>query len=219
MHKFTFENNTGSETFTDETLPLTQPLVTDSAVVTNDAKMLAPNAGFDAELAFLKELKFGDCAYGAARCPIYPFICRVRGDAARANAQMVLDSLGCRWFRSKNIDPLASATIPYPGYSPGDLNDEIHNDYHGQVMFSKRHEDEGSVPGLTGPIPPDDGPHGQLYRFVRDFKLWYVLLHSWSLRDSLTKQPWVVVFTIGLSRDNDALIGGVSHQLCHNLCD
>jgi hypothetical protein len=72
-----------------------------------------------------------------------------------------------------------------------------------------------------------DGPtarqavHDSLRNAVVDHQLWYVLLHS---RAGLTsgrrnRGPWVILFAAGRSLRGNRMIGVVSHQMCHNLCD
>lgn len=220
MRPFFFENNTRAETFPGATLPLLNPLHFDGHVVTSDPSVFKSNSGFESELAFLRRLQFPECTYGAACCPVHPFIGRMTAERTESqNAQTILDSLGVKSFRSQHIESLKPKRLPFPGYHPRTTNDEIHNEFQNQYMFAKRFEDDGGDHFQTGPTSPEFGSHGELRRYVRDSLLWYVLLQSWKGSADNSRNRWIVLFAVGVAPNNRTIIGCVSHQLCHNLCD
>lgn len=138
-------------------------------------------------------------------------------DSAPITGSKVLRALHARDFRSNYIESLEVTQISFPGYHPGDgsgnVNDEIHTDFTQQYLFKSQTE-EGQ------PVDETDGVHGLLKTRVENGALWYVLLHMVPERynDSLFSN-YVVLFAVGKSRRGNRLIGGVTHQVCHNLCD
>src|SRR5262249_44465270 len=108
------------------------------------------------------------------------------------------------------------------GYNPGDGhgtdNDEIHNDFAGQYIFQK--ETEGSEEDVVDEF---SGTHGLLKQYVVDRKLWYVLLHTKPRRyeeyPDIQVSHYAILFAVGQSPNGDRLVGVVTHQVCHNLCD
>jgi uncharacterized protein (TIGR02996 family) len=159
-----------------------------------------------ADLRLLGELGPGECCYGASSRRRFPFACECVGGGPLTGAG-VLDALGARIFRSDHIADLGRAEIPYPGYQPGTNNDEVHTEFAGQGLFE--HDESG----------PDDGAHGLLRRHVRG-PMWYVLLHPTKHRNG----DWeyaanVMLFAVGLSPSGRRLVGVVTSQVCHNLCD
>jgi hypothetical protein len=102
------------------------------------------------------------------------------------------------------IDVLDATRIAHPGYHPYSDNDEIHNDFPEQHIFESESASE------------DDGARGALKRYVQGGQLWYVLLHP-TRHDGLCE--FVFLFAVGCSPDGGRLIGVVTHQVCHNLCD
>jgi uncharacterized protein (TIGR02996 family) len=178
--------------------------------------------GLTADVQLLAGLPEGHCAYGAASIPMHPFLCEVTSKRRPLTGADVLAALKARDFNSRHIPTLDATRIPFPGYHPNDgdriENDEIHNDYAHQHLFSSSHEDEGD--GMEGPIDEFDGTHGLLKRSVVDGHLWYVLLHTTPEQvEEFRFSPYVVLFAVGLSLRGDRLIGVVTHQVCHNLCD
>ena len=217
---FKFENNTKTVTFTDETLPLSRSLFTDGDLVTNEPKIIQPRESTSEDVVFLRSFQLTECCEGAASCPMHPFVCSFIGNDHSPTARMVLDSLGASDFQSEHIASLDAKKLPFQGYHPGTFNDEIHNDFSEQIMFCKRYEDAFFADNRTGPIGPEDLEHGKLMHYVRNNTIWYVLLHSWIRTElGMPKQPWVVMFAVGLSPKYPTLVGCVTHQLCHNFCD
>ena len=178
----------------------------------------APDPGLLNDLDFLCDLKLGECSYGAGTFPMHPFLCALENTGRRPTGADLLGALKARDFKSVYIQSLDVSEIPYPGYNPGDgtghVNDEIHNDFFKQKLFP--HGDEDSV----DEIDEFSGVHGELKRAVVDGQLWYVLLHITpeQFNDALFSN-YVVLFAVGQSKNGDWLIGAVTHQVCHNLCD
>jgi uncharacterized protein (TIGR02996 family) len=203
---FRFWSNTGPRSFGKAcVLPLSKRLRSRGDLITFDGQFLdggAWDAGLAADLQSLAELEPASCEYGSATCPLHPFLCDLPTDRWPLTGRDVLTALHARRFRSRHIPDLDATDIDHPGYHPGRENDEIHNRFRGQHLFaSEDGEDE------------QDGLHGELKRHVEGGRLWYVLLHP--------KRParWVLLFAVGKSRHGRRLIGVVSHQSCHNLCD
>jgi uncharacterized protein (TIGR02996 family) len=219
---FLFFNNHGNahECRPDE-LPFAERIGTRGSVVTfesdfQDGKTF--DQGLMRDLRFLCHLELGECAYGAARCPVHPFVSELKAKRRPLTASDVLAALRPRAFRSRHIQNLAATQIHYPGYHPGDGsgtdNDEIHNDFTGQYIFQKEDEDHEDEVGEF------DGTHGELKRFVADGRLWYVLLHTTPEQiEEFRFSRYVVLFAVGGSPNDGRLLGVVTHQVCHNLCD
>ena len=170
------------------------------------------------DLRFLTRLELGECEYGAASCPIHPFICELKSKGRPLTGEAVLAALQPQNFQSSYIQNLDVTYIPYPGYHPGHgrgiQNDEIHNDFAGQYIFQNKDEDtDEEVDELSD-------THGVLKQNVIDGKLWYVLLHTTPIKmDEYQTSRYVVLFAVGQSPNGERLLGVVSHQVCHNLCD
>jgi uncharacterized protein (TIGR02996 family) len=169
------------------------------------------------DLKLLTQLELGHCAYGAGSIPVHPFICELDTGRWPLTGADVLRALKARNFRSRHIPTLEATRIAFPGYHPGEDgpdNDEIHNDFAEQHIFSTGGDDD---------IEPEDelsGEHGALKQSVVDGQLWYVLLHITpeQVAEFLFSR-YVVLFAVGRSMYGSRLLGVVTHQVCHNLCD
>jgi uncharacterized protein (TIGR02996 family) len=182
-------------------------------VVTFDGQFRKPadyDAGLLADLRLLCGRDWGTCAYGSSAPAMSPFLCELSAKRRPLFASDVLAALRPRAFQSQHVPTLDTAAIPYPGYHPGQ-NDEIHTDYSEQYLFSKSHEDAGDG---TGAIDEFDGNHGALKRHVAGGQLWYVLLHAGE-----RPRCYVTLLAVGASPHGDRLVGVLTHQNCHNLCD
>jgi uncharacterized protein (TIGR02996 family) len=218
---FFFFSNAGvpAELEVDE-LPFTDPIGTRGAIITFESAFRAGDPGdpgLVSDLRFLCELRPGNCWSGAATCPIHLFLSELRPGRRRLTAAAVLTALKARAFRSEHIRSLRATRIAYPGYHPGTANDEIHNDPDEQHLFRPPGEDEDEDEGGSGPDPT----HAALLAYVQDQHLWYVLLHG-GPSDVIGEERqcgYVVLFAVGKSPHGDRLVGVVSHQVCHNLCD
>ena len=211
-----FYNETDLERSHDK-LPFTEPIGSRGGVITFESAFRAEKAwdtGLMHELGFLCQLELGECAYGAATCPVYPFICEWKTGSRKATGAQVLAALKPRNFRSRYIPTLETTRIAFPGYNPGGENDEIHNDFSEQFIFPKGDEDSEEE------VTEFSGAHGLLKRSVVDGQLWYVLLHT---PPEQVEESWfsssVILFAVGRSKNGNRLIGVVTHQVCHNLCD
>jgi hypothetical protein len=143
---------------------------------------------------------------------------------AQLTGRDVATSLRAANFQSRYLPTLDATYIPYPGYHSGSgagvENDEVHNDFAHQYLFPSRDEEEEEDEEEAEPVQESAGAHGILKQHVYGGRLWYVLLHG-------KPQPWedlfltnyVVLFAVGRSLHGDRLLGVVSHQVCHNLCD
>jgi uncharacterized protein (TIGR02996 family) len=219
-----FFGNSASPAFCEKELPFKEPIGVRGAIVTFESAFRSEKAwdsGLLADLGLLRRLWLGDCYYGAASCPVHPFICEM--DAHRkVTGAVVLEALKARDFQSEHIRDLNATYIPFPGYHPGTDNDEIHNDFAEQYIF--RH------PGEEEPGEEDDGEpnptrsldaYRALQGFVKDQRLWYVLLHAGPIEvfQGIELYGDVVLFAVGKSPHGNRLLGVVTHQVCHNLCD
>lgn len=163
------------------------------------------------DLDALVHVGWGECYYGAASCPMYPFICELKAKRRPLTGRDVLKALKARRFRSDHIADLDVTRIGFPGYRPSTRNDEIHNDFSEQHLFGPATDDEGGDEVTR--IDDQAGTHGHLKRYVAGEQLWYVLLHP------IPKGGYVMLFAVGASPHGNRLVGVVSHQVCHNLCD
>ena len=217
---FFFDNHGNRREFRPDELPFAEPIGTRGAIVTFESDFRDESCwgqGLMDDLRFLREFELGECYYGAATCPLHPFVCQLKSERRPLTGADVLAALRPRDFRSRYIQTLEATSIPFPGYHPGDgndiENDEIHNGFAGQHIFQKESEDGEDVDEFSG-------SHGVLKRFVVDGKLWYVLLHGTPEQvEEFRFSRYVVLFAVGQSPNGERLAGVVTHQVCHNLCD
>jgi hypothetical protein len=191
---------------TPEELPFVEPVGTRGSVVTFKSQFrgdCSRDLGLarDVRLAsLLPQMGLNECHYGADGCPIHPFICELADEHSPLTGADIVAALQVRNFRSEHIRTLDAPSLSFPGYHPDTDNDEIHNDFAQQLIFGhERKEDE-----LTG-------HHGVLKRYVSREQVWYVLLH--------TEGPNVILLGVGRSPHGKRLLGVITHQRCHNLCD
>jgi uncharacterized protein (TIGR02996 family) len=176
-----------------------------------------PNVANDLQL--LCELELDRCFYGAAHTLVHPFICELRPKRGPLTGADVIAALKARNFRSRYIRNLDAQRIAYPGYHPGDgkgfHNDDIHNDFSAQAIFENQSTNQE--------VNQFSGTHGVLKRSVVDGQLWYALLHTTPQQvdgfDGVLYSNYVILFAVGRSLHGDRLLGVVTHQVCHNLCD
>jgi uncharacterized protein (TIGR02996 family) len=223
FHPFFFWNNTGPRSFGPGDLPFREQIGTRGMVVTFQAAFRDSrrwDAGLVHDLRLLHGLRLRVCYYGAASCPVHPFICEVETTRRLMTGADVLGALKAREFRSQYIRALDVTTIPFPGYHPGTDNDEIHSDPAGQHLFPAGDDVWGESADADAAVDEDDG-HDALRGYADGGQLWYVLLHSRTpdVTEGMDRHGWVILFAVGKSPHGQRLIGAVSHQLCHNLCD
>jgi uncharacterized protein (TIGR02996 family) len=206
--------------------PFTEPLGTRGRIVTFECQFRGEQiwqAGLAEDLQLLSGLELDECAYGAASIAMHPFICELATDRYPLTGADVLSALKARAFRSEHLAGLEATRIAYPGYHPGTDNDEIHNDFMEQYLFVKRPEDSGGPINQNEPVDEFSGTHGVLKRYVRDGDLWYVLLHIAPFhvpgdgRRGMSR--YVILLAVGRSPHGKRLVGVITHQVCHNLCD
>jgi hypothetical protein len=186
--------------------PLKEPLVLLNGVASFASE---PNLADSEEAAFLRGLSLDRCFYGACDCTVYPFLCSLPTRRKSPTGREVLDAVKPNDFRSEHIATLDTTVIPAPGYQPGTENDEIHNDFRQQYVFTH----EPDVEELAG-------THGALKRYVAENRLWYILLHTTRYREGeFTVSDFVVLFVVGKAPNGNRCIGVVTSQACHNLCD
>lgn len=210
--------------------PFSEPVGWRGDVITLESHFCSPRSYEPSLLTDLRAVcgqNLGSTAYGAGSFEIMPFLCELDPDPQPLTGSRVLRTLKAKNFRSNYIESLDSTYIPYPGYHPGSgrgvENDEIHNDFLDQRIFAAR----------NGPhidcADPFEGIHGKLKRAVADGQLWYVLLHTDPVGIDGRPGPrgpneyafsqYVILFAVGRSQNGDRLLGVVTQQVCHNLCD
>ena len=215
-------NNTGPVCISNEEMPFANVLGRRGGLLTFSDSFRTADSWFDelmADLRWLMGFVLGDCAFGAASCPIHPFACEIPAGVNVRTAEGVLAALHVTDFRSEHISSLDEAELCWPDYQPATVNDEIHNDFAGQKLFpTDCVNEEIRQQYLEWGIDPDVPE--LLRNHVADGKLWYLLLHCWTGADSgRTKGQWVVLLAVGQSSDGRRLVGVISNQMCHNQCD
>jgi hypothetical protein len=168
-----------------------------------------PDVFLTQEMNFLFSLNLGECYYGAGSFPIFPFLCESSVTHKPLRGIDILTALKPRNFRSEHIQNLEATAIPYPGYHPYTENDEIHDEFAGQHIFGMENAEDAFT-----------GVHGVLKRFVSKEQLWYALFHTTPEQNAgFAYSRYVLLFAVGQSPYSDRLLGVVTHQVCHNLCD
>jgi uncharacterized protein (TIGR02996 family) len=219
---FFFNNHGNAREWQPTELPFAEPIGTRGAVITFESDFRDGKAcdhGLMQDLRFLSQLKLDECYYGAASCPVHPFICQLKPKTGPLTAADVIFALKVKDFRSEHIQTLEATSIPYPGYHPGTENDEIHNDFTKQKIF--RHQGDEEVDNED-----DEGDGNTIaessyeifVRYVGSQHVWYALLHGEPIAEGGLPR-YVVLFAIAQSPFGDRLLGVVTHQVCHNLCD
>ena len=191
---------------------------------------LATDASLTEDLEALERLNLGDCAYGAANYPLRPFTVPFAGGPVRPRGLLdtlasqflgqgptgaeVLEALRARNFLSEHIRRLDTSRLPFPGYHPGTCNDEIHTDPKEQKLFTRPDHEEKYEEEVSGSTLDSRQALESLAREVEG-PLYFVLLHE----DGGEACQLVVLFAIGKSKRGARLVGVVTQQVCHNLCD
>jgi uncharacterized protein (TIGR02996 family) len=186
--------------------PFTEPIGLRGGIAVFESQYRAAedwSKGLLADLTFLASVEWDECSYGAASCPMFGFVCGFPFSRPPLTTREVLTAIKAANFRSEHISNLDATQIPYPGYQPGTANDEIHTEFAEQYLFE--HDAEGEI---------ESGTHGAIRRYVTGEKLWYALLH-------VGEQPgaWVTLLAVGQSPHGNRLVGAITSQMCHNLCD
>jgi uncharacterized protein (TIGR02996 family) len=192
--------------------PFTEPIGRRGPLCTFESQFRTPtpDPGLVEDIRLLHGQDLGSCYYGAGDFPVEPFLTALPSGQDTPTAADVLAALMVRSFRSDHIRDLDRTAIPYPGYHPRTENDEVHTDPLDTHIFPGRDD-----PGAACPV------RDALQGYVRDGRLWYVLLHTWHEPDEygMYKDGTVVLFAVGVSPHARRLVGVVTAQVCHNLCD
>ena len=222
FYPFNFFNNHGSpREIAPDDLPFKERIGTRGPLVVFESDFRNESSfdrGLMCDVDFLSQLKLTECAYGAATCPVHPFLCELKSNRRPLTGGDVLAALRPSKFSSRHVRNLDATSIPYPGYHPGNgtglSNDEIHNDFSGQYVFINTNEE------TQEPLDELADTHGAMKRYVVGGQLWYVLLHTRPRPvEEYQFSDYVVLFAVGLSPHGNRLVGIVTHQVCHNLCD
>jgi uncharacterized protein (TIGR02996 family) len=163
------------------------------------------NGGLLADARFVAAGEWLECAYGAADFSMYGFVCDLLTEGDPLTARDVLTAIKAANFRCEHVANLNVTEMAFPGYRPGTANDEIHTEFAEQHMFMNNAR-EGVVD------VEDNNTHG-LKSYVRG-RLWYVLLHIGE-----KPCPMVALLAVGRSPHGNRLVGTITRQMCHNLCD
>jgi hypothetical protein len=118
---FLFFSNHGPVEFSAHELPFTGTIGTRGAVVTFQGQFGGDDAwdvGLMHDLRFLSDLKLSQCHYGAASCPVHPFVCELKTDRLKLTGADVPAALNVRDFRSEHIADLEATYIFAVGRSP-----------------------------------------------------------------------------------------------------
>lgn len=218
---FYFFNNQGNpREFGPDELPFKEQIGTRGAIITFESAFRNSSSwdqGLIHDLQFLCQLRLGTCYYGAATCPVHPFACELMTSHGHLTGGDVISALRAQNFRSDHIQTLRATSIPFPGYHPGTYNDEIHDDPTAQHIFRRPsvEVDEGDDAGGS------NDAYAALQEYVDEGHLWYVLVHAtpYEVSEGTRLARYVVLFAVGRSPHGNRLIGVVTHQVCHNLCD
>lgn len=223
-----FDNTTVPVACQPEALPFAEPIGTRGPIVTFASDFREPDAyseGLVRDLGFLATLELEDCHYGAASCPVHPFLCRLDSRSATPTKAEILAAL-----RPLKFDGFAEN---------GSYRDQIHQDFLEQYILPHpeeevfevirvdsddpdwEDEEEDEEDELNRDVDETTGVHGTLREYVKG-NLWYVLLHTRPVAFEPGGPAFpenVVLFAVGRSPHGDRLVGVVTHQNCHNLCD
>lgn len=210
FHPFYFWNNSGPQAFKGNQLPFRDPIGTRGAVVTFESAFRSEecwDSPLMADLRFLRELRLGDCAYGAASCPLHPFVCELGiGDRPLTGVDVV-EALKVREFRSEAELPLTATRISNPEGTYHEGSDDLHTGPNGAPLFPDLSDHEYS------PSSGEIAAHDSLRRYVRDQTLWYGRLYDHNQpSDWRDWCGWVVLFAVGASACGRRLLGVLSHQ-------
>jgi uncharacterized protein (TIGR02996 family) len=92
FHPFLFWNYGTPQAFQPEELPFTRRVGTRGSVITFEGEFLSDDSwdpGLPKNLLFLSQLNLkSDCATGAARCPVHPFLCELPPGHRPPDSQM-----------------------------------------------------------------------------------------------------------------------------------
>jgi len=217
---FFFNNGGNSRECQPDELPFREPIGTRGGVITFESAF-TNNSDWDSglllDLRFLSQLKLENCYYGAATCPVHLFMCEISAERVPLTGADILAAVKPREFRSEHIEDLNATAIPYPGYNPGTDNDEVHNDFKSQYIFAHGDDEDDD---MEEEMDEFTGTHGELKRFVDGGQLWYVLLHTTPEKvEEFQFSRYAILLAVGRSPNGRRLIGVITHQVCHNLCD
>lgn len=115
---FFFNNHGDPQEFTADELPFSEQIGTRGAVVTFQSAFQdgeSWDSGVLPDLQFLCQLRLGDCYYGAASCPLHPFICELPAGRRPLTGADVIAALKSRDFRSEHIRTLDATKHSVPG--------------------------------------------------------------------------------------------------------
>lgn len=158
------------------------------------------------ENEILKYCSTGGCYYGSSfrsYKSVYREDINQKDITWPATAKDVLNIIGIEnIWDSEHIRDLNQTYIPYPGYNPCTINDEIHNDYHKNYIFKRPDEIDDEEPDY----------YESLKKIVKDGIIWFVLFYP-------NGKDYVSLYAVGFSKISNSLIGVETSQTCHNLCD
>ena len=111
---------------------------------------LALADSFALDRDFLLQIEFTTCFYGACDGEIYPFLCVPQQPFSEVpTAAQMLAELRVANFQSEFISDYDRRHLPFAGYQPGTLNDEIHTDENEQYLFENAADIEADSNSLS----------------------------------------------------------------------
>ena len=207
-----------------------------------DPSQILNDSGLVRDIEFLRHFKHPElCAYGACDCEIMKFICSPVDGPHRIlpTGEVILKDLKAIMYKHDDNPNLAKTNLPYLGYKD-DLNDEVHTDSSKQHIFQteedelEEKEDDATMEESSSQGKRVSGvtAHRVLKEYVLNSHLYYVLLHTQRFTEVIPEQEvglpeeftvtlcnMVLLFAVGVSPHSGNLIGVVTLQACHNLCD
>ena len=210
----------------EEYYPLDEAIFLSSGIAAFESQ-LDRISSEESDVEFLSSLPRMEVYYGAQTPEIYPFLV-IPSEAIQSlpTARNVLHLLKASSFESEHIENLDEASLPFPGYHPNTKNDEIHSDGNEQNLFAKDPPDEDELENLKydesalSAGNESRNYHQRLRDYVLDQHLYYVLVHTVPQKHGDYEfSDYVILFAVGVSPGTGNLVGVVSYQVCHNLCD
>lgn len=159
------------------------------------------------DVRFLKSQDWEICYYGAIQDAVLPFLMEIKHCYTKPpSGDHLLEHLGIQSFNSQRVKDLSQTVLPFPAYKPGaEKEDQLHTDWRNQPIFCV--EDTHDASFLR---------HLALKNFVLEEHLYYLLLHD---KEGEDWSPFVALLAVGLSPDGRHIVGVVTNNMCHNLCD
>jgi hypothetical protein len=200
---------------------LDEPLMFDGLIASFASNQVRSSQEHE-DIELLRSIPFPEAWYGGITPPLHRLIVTPNEPLqSLPTASTVLRLLRASCFCSEHIPNLEIAKLEFPGYHPTTKNDEVHTDPEEQHIFavdSKIGRNHGSEHMKRHDASRN--AHTALADLVLSRHLYYVLVHTRRHDfDGFLGCNYVLLFAVGVSPRSGSLIGVVTHQVCHNLCD